>query len=282
MLEYYVDQTCKKLKGTIDLDQCEQVRCLCVCFIDDFILICCQQVDAGLQLEIRKENYEHMFDLRTTKRTYFLVAKDEEEMNKWVECICAVCGLKMEMIQSDVSLLPSVDLNEERYSPQPSQAEQHQQSTSDSSLSTLNYIPISECYTGKPQSPPPPRPPKPRAIQLAKSQSSLVLCPYEQSDQSSKMTPVSNASTLKTMPSAVLVNDRPLYLNSMPNQSLNIYDTWHSGSMNKMASIIDRVNMFPPPQVNRELKPHRRYNMDSNSDMRIQRFVSLMLRLSSK
>lgn len=26
VLEYFVDQSCKKLKGAIDLDQCEQVR----------------------------------------------------------------------------------------------------------------------------------------------------------------------------------------------------------------------------------------------------------------
>ncbi|OTF74843.1 RB2-associated-binding protein-like protein [Euroglyphus maynei] len=64
VLEYYTDSTCKKLKGQIDLDQCEQV-------------------DAGLQLEIRKQNYDNMFDLRTSKRTYYLVADSEDEMNKW-------------------------------------------------------------------------------------------------------------------------------------------------------------------------------------------------------
>ncbi|CAG2183797.1 unnamed protein product, partial [Oppiella nova] len=60
VLEYYADSSKKKIKGVIDLDQCEQV-------------------DAGLQLEGRKENYQHMFDVRTSKRTYYLVANSESE-----------------------------------------------------------------------------------------------------------------------------------------------------------------------------------------------------------
>ena len=69
-----------------------------------------------------------MFDLRTAKRVFYLVAMTEEDMNKWVECICSVCGLKMETIPNElVALLPPmVELAEERYSPQPSQAEQQQ------------------------------------------------------------------------------------------------------------------------------------------------------------
>lgn len=191
-------------------------------------------------------------------------------MNKWVECICAVCGLKMEAIPNEMSLLPSVDLSEERYSPQPSQSESHPQSTSESSLSTLNYIPISECYTGKPQSPPPPRPPKPLAIQLAKSQSSLALWPYEQLDSGAKPPPLS--VPLKPLPTTVMVNDKAHYLNSNP--PVNFYDTWHSGSMR-----MDRANLFPPPQVNRDLKPHRRRNQLESSHlahpdmMRVSRLV---------
>ncbi|KPM10194.1 RB2-associated-binding protein-like protein [Sarcoptes scabiei] len=166
VLEYYTDSSCKKLKGQIDLDQCEQV-------------------DAGLQLEIHKQNYDNMFDLRTSKRTYYLVAGSEEEMNKWVECICAVCGLKIDSIQNELQLLPSLNSStnnnnlsigtkKHQYSPQPNRLEhqqQSQQSTSESSLSTLNYIPISECYTGKPtngsdncSNSPPPRPPKPLSL----------------------------------------------------------------------------------------------------------------------
>ncbi|KFM80088.1 Protein daughter of sevenless, partial [Stegodyphus mimosarum] len=49
---------CKKLKGRIDLDQCEQV-------------------DAGLTFESKKTSYQYMFDIRTRKRTYYLVAETE-------------------------------------------------------------------------------------------------------------------------------------------------------------------------------------------------------------
>lgn len=60
--------------------------------------LCHFQVDAGLSMEIRKtaENFDHIFDLRTSKRVYYLVAGTDEEMNKWVECICSVCGLKID------------------------------------------------------------------------------------------------------------------------------------------------------------------------------------------
>ncbi|XP_054163070.1 GRB2-associated-binding protein 1-like [Oppia nitens] len=92
VLEYYADSTKRKLKGLIDLDQCEQV-------------------DAGLQLENKKDNFQHMFDVKTAKRTYYLVANSESEMNKWVECICSVCGLRIHVEEGQ----------DDRYSPQPSQ-----------------------------------------------------------------------------------------------------------------------------------------------------------------
>lgn len=260
VLEYYTDSTCKKLKGQIDLDQCEQV-------------------DAGLQLEIRKQNYDNMFDLRTSKRTYYLVAGSEDEMNKWVECICSVCGLKMEAIQNELALLPAIEMNighhhnhhqnnngsqsstnnspnhnhqhtqntnhnlnineELRYSPQPSpneqqqQQQQHQSISESSSLSTLNYIPISECYTGKPlflnnenrnhSTPPPPRPPKPSTLtqqqqqqtlqnhtnhlfpSVSKSQSSLALWP--QQDQQ----PMPTAATTKAIGKVQLSSSSSLH-----------------------------------------------------------------------
>lgn len=74
-LEYYTDRNCRKLKGVIDLDQCEQV-------------------DSGLQLEHRKQKFEHMFDVKTPRRTYYLAADSEEDMNAWVNCICEVCNLQ--------------------------------------------------------------------------------------------------------------------------------------------------------------------------------------------
>lgn len=35
-----------------------------------------------------------MFDVKTPKRTYYLAADSETDMNKWVDCVCQVCGLK--------------------------------------------------------------------------------------------------------------------------------------------------------------------------------------------
>jgi hypothetical protein len=35
-----------------------------------------------------------MFDVKTPKRVYYLAAESEEDMNKWVEYVCHVCGLK--------------------------------------------------------------------------------------------------------------------------------------------------------------------------------------------
>ncbi|XP_061386863.1 protein daughter of sevenless [Musca vetustissima] len=73
-LEYYADPKCRKLKGVIDLDQCEQVDC-------------------GLRLENRKQKFQFMFDIKTPKRTYYLAADSETVMRDWVNCICQVCHL---------------------------------------------------------------------------------------------------------------------------------------------------------------------------------------------
>lgn len=73
-LEYYTDRNCRKLKGVIDLDQCEQVDC-------------------GLRLENRKQKFQFMFDIKTPRRTYYLAADTEADMRDWVNCICQVCHL---------------------------------------------------------------------------------------------------------------------------------------------------------------------------------------------
>lgn len=73
-LEYYADRKCRKLKGVIDLDQCEQVDC-------------------GLRLENRKQKFQFMFDIKTPKRIYYLAADTEADMRDWVNCICQVCHL---------------------------------------------------------------------------------------------------------------------------------------------------------------------------------------------
>uniref|UniRef100_A0A336LKP1 CSON010146 protein n=1 Tax=Culicoides sonorensis TaxID=179676 RepID=A0A336LKP1_CULSO len=71
-LEYYTDSDCVKLKGQIDLDQCEQV-------------------DAGLRM---LDKFQHMFDIKTPNRIYYLAANSEKDMREWVKWICQVCGLQ--------------------------------------------------------------------------------------------------------------------------------------------------------------------------------------------
>ncbi|XP_003490612.1 GRB2-associated-binding protein 2 isoform X1 [Bombus vosnesenskii] len=117
-LEYYTDRRCRKLKGRIDLDQCEQV-------------------DAGLRFENRKQKYQYMFNVKTPKRTYYLVAESEADMNKWVDAVCQVCGLK-------------AYTQDEEQQCQMFQFET-QESPPISPTSTISgpYIPISECISGR-------------------------------------------------------------------------------------------------------------------------------------
>lgn len=75
-------------------------RYSCVTFIESnsyelWILInALSQVDAGLRFENRKQKYQYMFNVKTPKRIYYLVAENEVDMNKWVDAVCQVCGLK--------------------------------------------------------------------------------------------------------------------------------------------------------------------------------------------
>lgn len=82
MLNYYTDRNCRHLKGVINLDHCEQV-------------------DLGLRLEERKLKFDHVFDIKTPTRTYYLAADTEVEMRSWVKCICKVCGLRADSATND-------------------------------------------------------------------------------------------------------------------------------------------------------------------------------------
>jgi hypothetical protein len=82
ILTYYADRNCRKLKGYINLDDCEQV-------------------DLGLKLDERKLKFDHVFDIKTPTRTYYLAADSEGEMKSWVDCICQVCGLKSTSDEED-------------------------------------------------------------------------------------------------------------------------------------------------------------------------------------
>lgn len=51
-------------------------------------------MDAGLRLEKQKIKFQHMFDIKTPHRTYYLAADSEEEAKNWVSLICQVCNLQ--------------------------------------------------------------------------------------------------------------------------------------------------------------------------------------------
>lgn len=73
VLEYYKNDHAKKPIRIIDLNLC-------------------QQVDAGLTFNKKEFENSYIFDINTIDRIFYLVADSEEDMNKWVRCICDICG----------------------------------------------------------------------------------------------------------------------------------------------------------------------------------------------
>ncbi|KAL2098067.1 hypothetical protein ACEWY4_007274 [Coilia grayii] len=73
VLEYYKNDHTKKPIRVIDLNLCEQV-------------------DAGLTFHKKDLEHSFIFDIKTIDRVFYLVADTEEDMNKWVRCICDICG----------------------------------------------------------------------------------------------------------------------------------------------------------------------------------------------
>ncbi|XP_069781379.1 GRB2-associated-binding protein 1 isoform X1 [Narcine bancroftii] len=73
VLEYYKNDHAKKPIRVIDLNLCEQV-------------------DAGLSFNKKDLENSYIFDIKTIDRVFYLVADTEEDMNKWVRCICDICG----------------------------------------------------------------------------------------------------------------------------------------------------------------------------------------------
>jgi len=82
ILAYYTDPTTKKLKGSIDLDQC-------------------YQVDSGLTYNSGKSSLTNLFNISTQKRIYYLSADTVEEMNGWVQSLCQACGLRAYQTDDD-------------------------------------------------------------------------------------------------------------------------------------------------------------------------------------
>ncbi|XP_044142511.1 GRB2-associated-binding protein 2 [Bufo gargarizans] len=64
-------------------------------------LSCCEQVDSGLTFNKKELQDSYVFDIKTSDRTFYLVAETEDEMNKWVRSICQICGFNQSDEGSD-------------------------------------------------------------------------------------------------------------------------------------------------------------------------------------
>nr|XP_060627201.1 GRB2-associated-binding protein 2 [Anolis sagrei ordinatus] len=82
VLEYYKNDHSKKPLRVINLNFCEQV-------------------DAGLTFNKKELQDSYVFDIKTSERTFYLVAETEDEMNKWVRSICQICGFNQSEENAD-------------------------------------------------------------------------------------------------------------------------------------------------------------------------------------
>ena len=177
LLNYYTDETKKRLKGSIALDECEQVTSYFD--VKDFPFIPYFQVEHGLV--DRKGNYDYMFSINTRSRIYFLAVDTQQEMDTWVNVVCKACGLRdttedqekeppedlstMNFTTASPTIITSKPVYANALPPPPivsmpppvpppgSAPVSAQQKPAISSP----YIHISECFSGKPPPQPPPR-----------------------------------------------------------------------------------------------------------------------------
>lgn len=74
LLIYYKDDELRHKKGAIDLTQCDEVQSL-----------------------LHNEEHPYLFSIKTRdrnhSRTYFLAADSDNDMHKWVDCLCDVLGM---------------------------------------------------------------------------------------------------------------------------------------------------------------------------------------------
>ncbi|XP_041453572.1 GRB2-associated-binding protein 1-like isoform X1 [Lytechinus variegatus] len=131
-LQYFKDNTCTKLKGTINLRECEQV-------------------DQGLSFETKSKLKDaHIFDIVTQRRKYFLVTETEEEMLRWVHSICTACGFQSEDSISTVSDQTDGPGSPARFAETPLNVGSPPMTTTRPPTTNGNesYIDIAECETG--------------------------------------------------------------------------------------------------------------------------------------
>lgn len=131
-LDYYADRNCRRLKGTINLDLCEQV-------------------DAGLHMErhgqapLNPNLRGSVFTIQTQRRTYHLEADCEADMEKWVDAICRVCGLRAtdDVPPTLVARHSVIDTYQNNLTAMTAVNDHYECPDG-----TGPYIPISECITG--------------------------------------------------------------------------------------------------------------------------------------
>ncbi|CAL7937043.1 unnamed protein product [Xylocopa violacea] len=123
-----------------------------------------------------------MFNVKTPKRTYYLVAESEIDMNKWVDAVCQVCGLKAytQDEEQQCQMFPF----------------ETQESPPISPTSTISgpYIPISECISGR------------RLNEISSSNSTLGQGP-EHYDAPRRLAPSPPRSPTTTDAESVLTDD---------------------------------------------------------------------------
>ncbi|EHH56615.1 hypothetical protein EGM_06065 [Macaca fascicularis] len=105
VLEYYKNDHSKKPLRIINLNFCEQV-------------------DAGLTFNKKELQDSFVFDVKTSERTFYLVAETEEDMNKWVQSICQICGFNQAEESTAELSSSSQHLLRERKSSAPSHSSQ--------------------------------------------------------------------------------------------------------------------------------------------------------------
>ncbi|XP_047524849.1 uncharacterized protein LOC125062765 isoform X4 [Pieris napi] len=140
-LDYYSDRNRRRLKGSINLDLCEQV-------------------DAGLHMTRNSTGIldprirGSVFSIQTQSRTYHLEADCEADMEKWVDAICRVCGLRATSTPPE-PVVTIITASEELREIVVPGTGTYQNSTMtvmndqyEFSEGTGPYIPISECITG--------------------------------------------------------------------------------------------------------------------------------------
>ncbi|XP_059144818.1 GRB2-associated-binding protein 1-like isoform X2 [Physella acuta] len=148
-LHYYKDEQCNSRKGSIDLEQCEQI------------------IEA-LDSDIFPNLLAIKTFCRNKVRTYYLAADTEQEMNNWVQWLCHVCGLRPEdqhlPEQKPQATTPPQTVtngqqpvsppNTRLNTPQPTQiplaSNKPNLTRTSSNSSSTSYIQLEHCTTGPP------------------------------------------------------------------------------------------------------------------------------------